>query len=233
MQKLEAFGPWNNSDLEILTSFGSRRRRLTPHQAILREHDSSEDAYLVQSGWMCMYKLLPDGGRQVLNFPIPGDIVGVHDVDSIDSPFTFESLTDADISPIPLSLLEGAKSSVNVARALRWSAARDAAIMAEHLVNVGRRSALVRTAHLILETALRLRHIGVDVSHEFDCPVNQSWMADALGLTAIHLNRVLRELREAELVTVRTGHITIHDFDGLKELAVFEPEYLAPPKRSS
>jgi CRP-like cAMP-binding protein len=232
VRKFQALGPWTDSELFALGSFGTRRRRIGAHQAIFHERDASDDAYLVQSGWTCVYKLLPDGGRQVISFPLPGDIVGISGLFLDGAQFTFESLTPVEISPISTAtLLQGATASSNVARAVRWSVARDSAILVEHLVNVGRRSALMRTAHFILELALRLRLIGAESRGEFACPVNQYWMADALGLTAIHLNRVLRELREAQLVTVRAGHVVIHDYCGLKDLAVFDGDYLSPPKR--
>lgn len=231
LHRFQALGPFTESEAAMLISLGARRRRVPAHQTIFREHDQKYEAYVVQSGWTCIYKMLPDGGRQVLNFPLPGDIVGLHNVSLAGSQFSFETLTDADVSPVPLTMIEQASVFPNVAQAIRWSAARDAAIIAEHLVNLGRRSALVRTAHLILETAARLEQIGVETAEGFDCPLSQSWIADALGLTAIHLNRVLRELREAELVTVRVGHVSVHDYDRLAELAVFEADYLEPPHR--
>lgn len=233
LRKLQSLGPWSASETAILESFGLRRRRLDAHQPIIQARGVAEDAYLVQRGWTCVYKLLPDGGRQVLSFPLPGDIVGMARLGLEGSSYWFETLTEVEISPISAStILSGATSEPNIARGLQWSLALESAIHIEHLVNVGRRSALVRTAHLILEFATRLELIGEDSLRGFVLPVNQYWLADALGLTAIHLNRVLRELREANLVTLRSGHVDIHDFIGLSELAGFDAEYLKPPRRA-
>ncbi|QZO01280.1 Crp/Fnr family transcriptional regulator [Chenggangzhangella methanolivorans] len=210
-----------------------RKRRVDPNQPIVLPNDASEEAYLIQRGWACVYKLLPDGSRQVLSFSLPGDIVGLPGL-SLEgaSPFWFESLTEVEISSISsATLFRGLASEPAVARAMQWSVALESAILIERLISLGRRSALVRTAHFILELATRLSLIGEDTRRGFDCPVNQYWLADALGLTAIHLNRVLRELREAHLLTMRSGHVEIHNFEGLRELAAFDADYLTPPKR--
>lgn len=230
IRKLERMGPWSDPEIAVLGSLGVRRRRVDAHQPIAQSQDVS-DAYLVQRGWTCLYKLLPDGGRQVLTFPLPGDIVGLSGLGIEGETYWFESLTEAEISPISETTLKNAASDPHVGRAIQWSLALDGYILVEHLTNLGRRSALVRIAHFILELATRLQLIGEDTRHGFACPLNQYWLADALGLTAIHLNRVLRELREAKLVTVRSGHIDIHNFMGLAELAAFDADYLKPPKR--
>ena len=110
--------------------------------------------------------------------------------------------------------------------AILWAASRDEAMVVEHLVNIGRRSALVRTAHLLLELGLRLQLVGLGSDSGFVCPINQYLLADALGLTAIHVNRVLRQLRERGLVTFRDGHVEFHDLKGLRSLADYHSGYL-------
>ena len=99
-------------------------------------------------------------------------------------------------------------------------------MVVEHLVNIGRRSALVRTAHLLLELGLRLQLVGLGSEGGFACPLNQYLLADALGLTAIHMNRVLRQLRERGLVTFREGRVEFHDLAGLRNLAEYHSGYL-------
>jgi CRP-like cAMP-binding protein len=99
-------------------------------------------------------------------------------------------------------------------------------MVVEHLVSVGRRSALVRTAHLPLELGLRLQLVGLGSESGFVCPLNQDLLADALGLTAIHVNRVLRQLRERGLATFREGRVEFHDLAGLHHLAQFHSGYL-------
>jgi CRP-like cAMP-binding protein len=110
--------------------------------------------------------------------------------------------------------------------AILWAASRDEAMVVEHLVNIGRRSAVVRTAHLLLELGLRLQLVGLGSERGYTCPLNQSFLADALGLTAIHVNRVLRQLRERDLVTFREGHVDFHDLERLRDLAEYHSGYL-------
>jgi CRP-like cAMP-binding protein len=110
--------------------------------------------------------------------------------------------------------------------AILWAASRDEAMVVEHLVNIGRRSALVRTAHLLLELGLRLQLVGHGSEGGSVCPLNQYLLADALGLTAIHVNRVLRQLRERALVTFREGRVEVHDLAGLRDLAEYHSGYL-------
>jgi CRP-like cAMP-binding protein len=110
--------------------------------------------------------------------------------------------------------------------ALLWSASRDEAMVVEHLVNIGRRSALERTAHFFMELAERLSLIGLATATEFKCPLTQFVLADALGLTAIHVNRVMRQLRERNLLSLRRGTVIIHDLAGLRKLAGFQGGYL-------
>ena len=99
-------------------------------------------------------------------------------------------------------------------------------MVVEHLVGIGRRSALARTAHFLVELGLRLQLVGLGSETGFACPLNQYLLADALGLTAIHVNRVLRQLREQGLVTFRDGRVVFHDLARLRELAEHHGGYL-------
>jgi len=113
-----------------------------------------------------------------------------------------------------------------MAQALLSIAWRQNNIMAEHLVNLGRRSALARTAHLLLELGERLKVAGQVDNQGYDCPLTQYDLADALGLTAIHINRMLRELREYGLLSLRRNRVEFLDYAGLVELAQFDGKYL-------
>ena len=98
--------------------------------------------------------------------------------------------------------------------------------MVEHLINLGRRDALQRTAHFLLELGARLILVGLGTKAGYDCPLSQYLLADALGLSAVHINRVLRQLREGGLLTFRDGKVIFDDFDGLVALAEFDLTYL-------
>ena len=132
------------------------------------------------------------------------------------------------VSPVEgADILQCVKEYPRIAAAFLWAASRDEAMVVEHLVNVGRRSALERTAHFFMELAERLSLVEMAEAHEFQCPLSQYELADALGLSSIHVNRILRELRECELVTVSRGTVKIHDLSRLRQLSGFQGGYLS------
>ena len=118
---------------------------------------------------------------------------------------------------------------------MQWATARDEAIVAEHLVGMQRRSAAERLAHFLLELSARLSLVGQGTKDGYACPLTQYLLADALGLSAVHVNRVLRELREANLVDFHNGRVNFLDFNALVTLADFDDGYLdqAQPKQQS
>ena len=156
-----------------------------------------------ETGWACSYKLLPDGGRQVIDFPIPGDIIGLRSVLLHASDHSFATITDVTVAEISArQLVEAFERQPRLGVAMLWAVSRDEAMVVEHLVNCGRRSAMVRIAHFLVELGLRLQLAGLGSETQFACPLNQYLLADAVGLTAIHVNRILRQLRERGLVDI-------------------------------
>jgi CRP-like cAMP-binding protein len=136
-------------------------------------------------------------------------------------------LTDAVVSPVEgAHILESISEYPRLGAALMWAASRDEAMVVEHLVNIGRRNAIERTAHFFMELAERLSLVGLATEAEFKCPLSQFVLADALGLTAVHVNRVLRQLRERDLLTLQLGNVKIHDLNRLRKLAGFQGGYL-------
>ncbi len=123
-------------------------------------------------------------------------------------------------------LLGAFQTCPRLATAVLWSASSDEAIVVERLVSLGRRDAAERVAHLFLELGARLKLVGLADGNSFECPLSQYLLADALGLSAIHINRVLRQLREDGLLTFRDGIVTFDDLDQLVELSGFERSYL-------
>jgi CRP-like cAMP-binding protein len=123
-------------------------------------------------------------------------------------------------------LLAAFDEAPRLAISMLWAASRDQAMVVEHLVGVGRRDADARMAHFLLELGSRLALVGLGDGDGYDCPLTQYHLADALGLTAIHVNRTLRRLRERGLLTFRDGHVHFEDRRGLVTLAGFDPAYL-------
>jgi CRP-like cAMP-binding protein len=192
-------------------------------EELAHEGQRRQAAYILQSGWACSFKLLPDGGRQIITFPVPGDCVGLRGTLLRTSDHSFSALTDAVMTRIEAPRLEQMFAEFPyLGAATLWATSRDEAMIVEHLVSIGRRSAIERTAHFFLELFDRLNLVGLTSEDEFDCPLNQYALADALGLSTIHVNRVLRQLREQKLMTFRGHRVAIQDPAALKALAGYE-----------
>ena len=227
VQKVTRFLPLQPGELTSLAGLEAHHRPISAQTEIVHEGQRGHQAFILQEGWASAYKLLPDGGRQVINFSVPGDIMGLRSVLLRTSDHSFAAVTDIVVAEVTgQQMLETFERVPRLAAAILWTASRDEAMVVEHLVNIGRRSALVRTAHLLLELGLRLQLVGLGTESDFACPLNQYLLADALGLTAIHVNRVLRQLRERGLVTFRDGRVVFHDLAGLRALAEFRNGYL-------
>ena len=191
------------------------------------EGQSDRSAYILARGWVCSYKLLPGGTRQIVDFQIPGDFLGLRSVLFRTADHNIEPVTEVEASVVITSdLTDTFTRSPRLATAMLWAASRDEAMVVEHLINLGRRDALQRTAHFLLELGARLMLVGLGTEAGYDCPLSQYLLADALGLSAVHINRVLRQLREGGLLTFRDGKVIFDNFDGLVALAEFDLTYL-------
>ncbi len=226
-RKLGAFAPLMPDELRCVAELQSIRRRVAPLTEIVHEGQTDHRAWILLEGWANCYKLVPNGGRQIISFPLPGDIMGMRGMLLRTSDHSFESLTDVVISEVSRrQWTQVFKDFPRLATAIMWATSRDEAMVVEHLVSLGRRSAIERTAHFFLELGQRLALIGQVTNNAFACPLNQYVLADALGLSAIHVNRVLRQLRERGLITLKAQQVIILDLAGLEDLAGFDSAYL-------
>jgi CRP-like cAMP-binding protein len=226
-RKLSAFVALSGDDLETLARFHRRRRSFAAGHQMIHEGGKNQSAFILAEGWACSYKMLPDGERQIVDFQIPGDFLGLRSILFRTSDHSIEAITRIEASEVLASdILDGFSRAPRLASAVLWAASRDEAMVVEHLVNLGRRSAETRMAHFLLELGARLKLVGIGGLSGFDCPLTQYHLADALGLSAVHVNRVLRHLREEGLVTFQKGRVSFDDLAGLTELAGFDPDYL-------
>jgi CRP-like cAMP-binding protein len=226
-QKLSRFLPLGPDEAAALAWLEAKCRPVAAGTGLIHERQAGQRAFILQQGWACCYKLLPDGGRQVIDVRVPGDFIGLRSVLLRTSDHSSDTVTDAVVAEVPAKrMLDTFQSLPRLGAAILWAASRDEAMVVEHLVGAGRRSALVRTAHFLVELGLRLRLVGMGTETAFACPLNQYLLADVLGLTAIHVNRVLRQLRVQGLVTFRDGEVVFHDLPGLRRLAEHHGGYL-------
>ncbi len=226
-RKLSAFVALSEVELAVLARLHQRRRTFDAGREMVHQGQSDQAAYILSKGWVRSYKLQPDGTRQIVDFQVPGDFLGLRSVLLRTSDHSFEPMVAVEASEVlKTDLLAAFAQTPRLATAIFWAASRDEAMVVEHLVGIGRRDADARMAHFLLELGSRLALVGIGNKEGFDCPLTQYDLADSLGLSAIHVNRVLRQLREHGLVTFRGGHVTFDDYGRLVDLAEFDPAYL-------
>lgn len=226
-RKLSAYVALSESDLATLARFDRRRRSFMSGHEMIHEGQSNASAFILSEGWACSYKLLPDGARQIVDFQIPGDFLGLRSILFRSSDHSIDAVTRIEASEVLASdILTAFTEAPRLATAVLWAASRDEAMVVEHLVNLGRRSAEERMAHFLLELGARLTLVGVGDKTGYDCPLTQYHLADALGLSAVHVNRVLRHMREEGLVTFQKGRVAFGDVERLSELAQFDIAYM-------
>ena len=226
-QKLGAYVALSDAEFGVLAALHSRRRTFPEDHDLVYEGQAKRPAYILARGWACSYKNLRDGSRQIVDFQIPGDFLGLRSVLFRTADHNIVPITPIEASEVlQHDLIDAFSSTPRLATAVLWAASRDEAMVVEHLINIGRRDALERTAHFLLELGARLMLVGLATRDGYACPLSQYLLADALGLSAVHINRSLRQLRDKGLVTFRDGNVVFDNFDGLVEMAEFDNTYL-------
>lgn len=226
-RKLSAFVALDSNELAILGALQKRVRSFPPGRDMVHEGQKDQSAFILTKGWVCSYKLLSGGSRQIVDFKVPGDFLGLRSILLRTSDHNIEPVTQVEATEVLASdLLDAFVHTPRLATAVLWAASRDQSMLVEHLVGLGRRNAAERTAHFLLELAARLRLVGLGDKTGYDCPLSQYQIADCLGLSAVHVNRVLRELRESGWVTFQNGRVHFDDFDSLVVFADFDRTYL-------
>jgi CRP-like cAMP-binding protein len=216
----------NDDDAALIKTLGFAAKRYPADAVVFSQGDSNDRVYIVESGWGCISHELPGGQRQILDFALTGDVVLPQSYGS-GAVETFVAQTELSLLVASTKTLTlAAMKSPHLFSFIVEALVRNGAVIAQHLANVGRRSALERTAHLLLELTARLQRVGAVNRSGFECPLTQYDLADALGLTPIHVNRMLRELRERKFLEFRQGHVRLLDSPGLTKFAGFDAEYI-------
>ena len=225
--KLACGASLSTADRETLQAASSRRRRVAAKTTIISQGDPPSDVHLILDGFACRSKILGDGARQIMALLLPGDFCDLHVAILGAMDHDIVALSACTVVDIPrrevLALVE---ASPAITRALWWSTLVDEGVLREWLANMGRRSAEERLAHLFCELRARLRVVGLADDRGFDLPLTQEELADALGLSPVHLNRVLQILRRDGYVSWQGRRLEIPDFERLTDMAGFDPSYL-------
>ena len=202
-------------------------------KTLIRRDEPLQHSVLLLEGLMCRYKDLWNGRRQITALHVPGDFLDLHGFTLKCLDHDVMSLCPSRIALAPHEKLEQITVDFpHLTRLLWFSTNVDAARHREWELSLGQRSGVARAAHLLCELHTRFATVGMVSGGDFDLPLNQTELGECLGLTVVHTNRVLRDLRERGLVEFIRGHVSIKDLPGLKAIAEFDPAYLyLDPKR--
>ncbi|HYZ62395.1 MAG TPA: Crp/Fnr family transcriptional regulator [Acetobacteraceae bacterium] len=229
LRKLASLGPLTPAERQLLEELPLSTRHVGPDEDLLREGDRPTQCFVLLEGFACRYKTLADGRRQILSFNIAGDFVDLPGflLDQLDHGIA--TLTACKISAIPHSVIAEWALHPNLLRLLWRDTLIDGAIYREWVLNVGRRTAYQRVAHVLCELATRLQAVGLGHNGVCELPITQGELADATGLSTVHVNRVIQELRRDALIEMKGRAFSALDWDGLKLAAGFDPSYLNLP----
>ncbi|HEX8064844.1 MAG TPA: Crp/Fnr family transcriptional regulator [Allosphingosinicella sp.] len=224
--KLETVARLTGEDRLALAALCEDPRDMGARRNVIREGERPDHVHLMVEGWAARYKLLPDGSRQITAFLIPGDFCDFHITILREMDHSITTLTRAKVAYIPRSKIDEITERAGIARAFWWATLVDEAVLRAWIVNVGRRDAFEAIGHLFCELYVRMKNVGLTTDHHFELPLTQEELGDALGLTPVHVNRVLQRMRADELISLKSGVLTIHDYRRLEAAAGFNPNYL-------
>ena len=226
--KLEQFTAFSAEDIQRLDELASARTHIWyAGQDVLREGEHVDDIHLVLSGLAARYKILPDGRRQIMAFLIPGDHCDIEVFVLSEMDHGIAAVTETRCAMIAADLVKELITEMQgLTRALWWSTMTDSAVLRERIIDHGRRDARERLAHLFYEMLIRFRMIGQARDDCFDFPVTQEELADATGMTTVHVNRTLKQLRDDNLIQLKGKVLKVLDPEGLKQAGKFNGAYL-------
>jgi CRP-like cAMP-binding protein len=228
INKLEQFTRLSPEDKQVLADAARGRvRQRGARENVIREGDIPTNMNLILEGWACRYKTLEDGRRQITAFFVPGDLCDLHVFVLRQMDHSIGALTPITFAEISRDTLQNITSNhPRITEALWWDTLVTAAIQREWTVNLGQRSAFERIGHLLCELFIRLRAVGLTHGNTCELPIIQADLAEASGLTLVHVNRTLQELRRRGLIELRSKHMTIPDLEALETASLFNLSYL-------
>ncbi len=227
LAKLEIMGQLSAHDREVAASLPLRHARYNANTDVVRAGSSQTESFLLTEGFVYRYQLLESGSRQVLAIHLPGDIPDLHSLFLRPMDHSLAALTPCRIAFIPHDALrEAFRKAPLLGEALWRETLIDGAMFRQWLTNIGRRSGIERIAHLFCELYYRLRALNLTADNGFELPLSQTTIGDATGLTPVHVNRMLQQLRREGLISSQNRYHRIENWDELRKLAGFDPAYL-------
>jgi len=220
LRRRPALREFSADELAFVKEFKTDELRVDPGVSFLREGSRSEHLYTVLSGWAFRYKMLDDGRRQILNYALPADLVGLQGTLMNEMEHSVEALTPLTLCVFPRSKLwELYKNFPSLSFDITWLAAREEQLIDENLVSVGRRSAVERTAFLLLHLFVRAEQVGLVRGNTITFPFTQQHLADTLGMSLVHTNRTLKRLASSNSVRWKDRVFEVIDRARLAQMA--------------
>lgn len=225
-RKLQTFARLDQEDLQLLDRVIERSRFVPAGTDIISEGDVPSDVHLILQGFGCRYKILPNGARQIMAYLVPGDLCDpyVFLLDHMDH--CLGTLSPCEVVDIPRATVLEMLRRPAITQGILLSTMVDEGTLREWLVNLGRRDALGRVAHLMCELLARLKAVGLVSGDSYSLPITQAELADTTGMTPVHANRVLQRLRREGLITLKGSELVVLDVPGLQRVAGWNPNYL-------
>ena len=227
IRKLSHFAPLSAGDCKVLDDLASYQEHCSADVDIIAEGMAPRSVFLILEGMAVRYRGLPDGGRQIMTFLIPGDLCDMHVFLAKAMDHSIGTITPVRIAAISREqMMDVFMLHPRISAALWWSSMQEEAMLRERIVSLGRRDARGRIAYLLCE--LLWRHVAVGLSSHgaFPLPLTQTELGDTLGLTPVHVNRILKEFRSRNLIAMDRKKIELIDVPGLQGIAEFTEDYL-------
>jgi CRP-like cAMP-binding protein len=232
VRKLQLWQELSADEQEAVMLLPHRIARLQPGDYIVEQGIEAEQSCVLLSGFAYRQKLTSDGARSISAIHMKGDIVDLQNSLLGCADHSVQVLTQADVALIPReAIVELAFRLPRVGLAMWYDTLVDASIFREWILNIGRRDAQARIAHLICEFGVRLESLGLGDRSSYEFPMTQEQLADATGLTAVHVNRSLKELQARGLITRTMRYVVVGDWPSLREAGDFDDAYLHLPNR--
>jgi CRP-like cAMP-binding protein len=227
IRRLERRAPLGEAGRQALFALPHTIRKLPPAGHIVRDGDRPDHICLLLTGFAHRYKLTGEGGRQIISIHMASEFVDLQNGLLSIADHSVQTLTETEAAFIPRRAVEELMlGHPAIGRALWIDTLIDASIFREWVVNVGRRDSRARVAHLLCEFSLRMEAAGLASNHHYELPMTQEQLADAVGLTSVHVNRVLKQLGQEGLISRDRRSIVIEDWRGLREAGDFNERYL-------
>jgi CRP-like cAMP-binding protein len=232
LMKIRARDRLDQVEEEAIRGAVSEYRDYRADLTFIEPHQELQHSTLLLDGLMCRYKDLKNGQRQVTELHVAGDFADLHSFTLKRLDHSIMTLTPCRVAIMPHDNLRRITEELPHLTRLYWFGTNlDAAIHREWEVSLGRRSAISRVAHLFCELEVRLGLVGLTEGDSYALSLTQTDLAECLGLTSVHVNRTLKELRERGLMEFRSGRVVIHELEGLRRTAEFDPAYLYLERR--